>query len=90
MLTQTSLKHPVMQDRILSGLIEAQTKAENAGHGRAYVANSKGNNIMRVDVFKPGQVDWLPKGGVIVYGESSRTITNMVESALGSKLSDLI
>lgn len=90
MLTQTSLKHPVMQDRILAGLIEAQEKAEKAGHGRAYVANSKNNNIMRIDVFKPNQVDWLPVGGVIVYGAESRTITPMVEAALGYKLFDLI
>lgn len=90
MLTQTSLKHPVMQDRILAGLIEAQEKAEKDGHGRAYVANSKKNNIMRIDVFKPDQLAWLPKGGVIVYGESSRTITPMVEAAMGYKLADLI
>lgn len=90
MISQTSLKHPAIQDRILSGLIDAQAKAEKDGHGRAYVANSKGNNIMRVDVFKPGQVEWLPMGGVIVYGECSRTITGIVEAALGSKLSDLI
>lgn len=90
MLTQTSLKHPVMQDRILAGLIEAQEKSAKSGHGRAYVANSKNNNIMRIDVFQPRQLDWLPNGGVIVYGECSRTITPMVEAALGSKLSDLI
>lgn len=90
MLTQTSLKHPVMQDRILAGLIEAQEKSQNDGHGRAYVANAKNNNIMRIDVFKPNQVSWMPAGGVIVYGQESRTITPMVEAALGSKLCDLI
>lgn len=90
MLTQTSLKHPVMQDRILSGLIKAQERAEATGHGRAYVANAKKVDIMRIDVFKPNQVSWMPAGGVVVYGDQSRTITHMVESAMGYKLADLI
>lgn len=90
MLTQTSLKHPAMQDKILSAMIEAQEKAESTGHGRAYIANGKGNNIMRLDVLKPGQVSWMPDGGVIVYGSESRQVTGMVESALGQKFCDLL
>lgn len=45
---------------------------------------------MRLDVFKPGVVDYLPKGGVIVYGESSRQITKSVEQALGYSFSDIL
>ncbi len=90
MITATSLKHPVMQERILTALIESNDKAQQTGHGRAYIANGKGNNIMRLDVFKPGQVSWLPDGGVIVYGDQSRQVTGMVETALGQKFCDLL
>ena len=90
MITSTSLKHPVMQERILTAVIEAQDNAEKDGHGRAYIANSSGNNIMRLDVFKAGVVDHLPAGGVIVYGQQSRQITGIVESALGQKFCELI
>lgn len=90
MITSTSLKHPVMQERILTAVIEAQDNAEKDGHGRAYIQNSGGNNIMRLDVFKPGRFDHMPNGGVIVYGSESRQITGMVETALGQKFCELI
>lgn len=90
MITATSLKHPAMQEKILNALIESNDAAQKVGHGRAYVANSKGNNIMRLDVFTPGQVSWMPNGGVIVYGDNSRQVTGMVETALGQKFCDLI
>lgn len=90
MLTSTSLKHPVMQERILNAVIEAQEDAEKDGHGRAYIANSSGNNIMRLDVFKPGRVDQFPNGGVIVYGRESANMTATVETALGQKFCELI
>ena len=90
MITATSLKHPAMQDKILSAMIEAQDKAKSTGHGKAYVANAKGNNIMRIDVFGPGRVIGLADGGVIVYGHESRQITGMVETALGQKFCDLL
>lgn len=91
MISSASLKHPKMQDKIMSALIEAN---ENAlawkGHGKAYIENSKGNNIMRLDVFKAGIVDYLPNGGVIVYGESSRQITAIVEKSIGSELKSFL
>jgi len=91
MITASSLKHPTMTDKILNAVIQASEHASaNKGHGKTYIANGKGNNIMRLDVFKPGIVDHLPKGGVIVYGESSRQITKSVEQALGYSFSDIL
>lgn len=91
MISSASLKHPKMQDKIMSALIEANENAViRKGHGKAYIENSKGNNIMRLDVFKAGVVDHLPNGGVIVYGESSRQITGIVEKSIGDKLSSFL
>ena len=91
MITSTSLKHPVMQERILNALIEAQEDLiKDGGHGQAYVANSSGKDVLRVDIFKPGVLHAMPAGGVIVYGRKSVDITGMVETALGQKFCELI
>lgn len=90
MITAASLKHPKMQDKIVSALIDAQTIATENGHGKAYIANAKGHNIMRLDVFAAGNNPRFPAGGVIVYGRESRQITETVETALGQKFCDLI
>ncbi|MNC31810.1 hypothetical protein D3C76_165420 [compost metagenome] len=91
MITSTSLKHPVMQERILNALIEAQADLKaDGGHGQAYIQNSGGKDIMRVDIFKPGVLHNLPAGGVVVYGRKSVDITGMVETALGQKFCELI
>lgn len=90
MITATSLKHPATQERILTGLIEAQDIANVKGDwGCVYVANAKGQNIMRIDVMLPGAPQ-LPEGGVRVYGKFAVDITDTVETALGQKFCELI
>lgn len=80
-----------MQERILSGLIIAQDMADaNGKYGNAHVFNSKGSEIMRIDVVKPGYVDSMPSGGVAVFGDNSVDITKIVETALGQKFCELI
>jgi hypothetical protein len=91
MITSTSLKHPVMQERILNGLIEAQEDLKmDGGHGQAYIMNSAGKDVLRIDIFKPGVLRTMPAGGVIVYGRKSVVVTEMVETALGQKFCELI
>lgn len=89
MITSASLKHPVMKEKILNALIEADELAYTRhGHGKAYIANAKGHNIMRLDVHHPCK-DY-PEGTVIVFGEGSRQITSSVDKAMGVRLNHIV
>lgn len=91
MITSSYLKRPVVIMKVRAAVLEATEVAVNTdGHGRAYITDYEDNNIMRLDVFLPGNHDLFPNGGVIVYGEGSKQITSMVEEAIGIKLANLI
>jgi len=91
MITQTSLRNPTMINKILEAVVSAQDMADNqGGHGKSYISNKDGDNIMRLDVFKPGIVNQFPNGGVVVYGAESRNITSIVEKALGTTFSTIL
>lgn len=84
MITATSLKHPVMQERILNAVIDAQEKAQVSGYGIVNIPNSKGDNVLRLH---------LSKTGVEVFDITatfSSDITTRVETALGQKFCELI
>jgi hypothetical protein len=89
MITSSSLKHPVMKEKILNALIEANELAVSRhGRGTVYIPNAKGHNIMRLDVYQPCADH--PQGNVIVFGEGSRQITKAVDSAMGVKLVNIL
>lgn len=91
MITAAYLKRPVVNMKIRQAVVEAKAAAiETDGHGRAYITDYDDNNIMRLDVFMPGNNDLFPQGGVIVYGSESKQITSLVETAIDCKLADLI
>lgn len=91
MITSTSLTHPSMVEKILNALVESEAKSKaNGERGTSYIQNKHGNNVMRLDIYRPGCASHLPKGGVVVFGAESRQITAMVEKALGISLNSLI
>lgn len=49
MLTATSLKHPAMRARIIAAMLEAASLIGIRHSAKAYVANAKGNNVLRID-----------------------------------------
>ena len=86
----TALKHPTIVRKIRRAIwlakLEAHAKVRDCRkaqkgiaqyRGTQYVENRKGHNIMRVD--------WYYGSGVVVYGDQSRNITNMVEAVLYSE-----
>lgn len=85
MITATSLKHPVMQERILNAVIAAQEKAQVYGYGVECIPNSKGDYILRLHMSKAGAVEVFD-----VTSLYSSDITGRVESALGQKFCELI
>jgi hypothetical protein len=91
MITPSYLKRPVVIMKVRAAVVEATKAAvDTDGHGRAYITDYEDNNIMRLDVFVPGNNDLFPAGGVIVYGEGSKQITSMVEEATGKPFSELL
>lgn len=97
MITPQLLKNPVMVQKVLKSLVVSyeaavQKNGPNGGngHGKSYITDHNDNNIMRLDVFLPATVDEFPDGGVIVYGEGSKRITDMVEAAVGHPLYSLL
>lgn len=80
----TALAHPTIKRKIRHAVwlakLEAYAKRRDGisyqgqSAGRQYVANRKGNNILRID--------WFVLGGLVVYGDQSRNITAMVAKAL--------
>lgn len=79
-LSRTALIHPVMIEKIRSGMHYAQKGQGHMmnGHGkRVYIKNASGRNIMRLD--------WIGgRQGYIVYGNESVNITRTVRNALAS------
>lgn len=91
MITASYLNRPVVMMKVRAAVVEATKAAlDTDGHGRAYITDYEDNNIMRLDVFKPGNHALFPAGGVIVYGEGSCQITKMVEEAIGQPFSELL
>jgi len=78
MITTTSLKHPVIREKLMQAMdLALQGRGEEMnGHGnRCYVQNRKGRNVMRVNWIE-SEKDW------IVYGSESRNITDAVLTAV--------
>lgn len=84
----TALKHPTIVRKIRRAVWLAKLEAmrnHKDGHsfsrGKQYVENRKGHNIMRVD--------WCINingcGELVVWGDQSRNITDMVEAVLYSE-----
>lgn len=78
-LTITSLSHPAVIakiDRAMhQAIAEARTsKWRDCGHGKAYVADRKGNLFMRVS--------WFRDQGFVFYGRESINVTDVVLRAL--------
>jgi hypothetical protein len=91
MITSSYLKRPVVIMKVRAAVVEATKAAvDSDGHGRAYITDYEDNNIMRLDVFVPGNHDLFPAGGVIVYGEGSKQITSLVEDSIGKPFSELL
>lgn len=84
----TALKHPTIARKIRRAVwlakLEAMRKHKD-GHsfsrGKQYVENRKGHNIMRVDWC----IDRHGISALVVWGDKSRNITNMVEAVLYSE-----
>jgi hypothetical protein len=75
----TAMMHPSFRARFSSAYSAARLEACRNPYTwqRAYVANRKGNNIMRIDLcFEDGR-----RIGFRVWGDCSRDITKMVEDA---------
>lgn len=75
-LPMTALRAPAFIRKIGRAMRESvdNCAAWNNGHGKAYVANKRGNNVMRVSYFH-GR-------GFVFYGDQARNITPRVIAAL--------
>lgn len=74
-LPVTALRAPAFIAKIGRAMREAaDNSASRYGHGKAYVTNKRGHNVIRVDYFR-GE-------GFVFYGDQSRNITSRVITAL--------
>lgn len=76
MLTITALKNPAFLEKIGAAMREAvaNSRAWRGDHGKAYVANRHGNNVLRVSYHRGA--------GFVFYGAESRNVTACVLAAL--------
>ena len=76
MLNSTALKNPAFLAKVGAAMREAveNSRAWRGGHGRAYVPNRRGHNVLRVSYHR-GE-------GFVFYGQESRNITARVLAAL--------
>lgn len=81
MLTLTSLKHPTIAQKLKRAVwlakLEAFAMLKKQGYpqrAKQYVANRKGNNILRID--------WHTTTGLTAYGDCSVNITHTIKQAL--------
>lgn len=75
MITQTSLNHPKTIKRIKRALWLAKLAAcKNGQRGTEYVKNKKGNNYLRIDVYKTGELQ--------CYASRQQNVTALIKKAL--------
>lgn len=77
----TMLAHPTIQRKIKIAALKAwfaSRKPDGSGFHKEYVANRKGNNIIRIE--------FSLAYGFRAYGDMSRNITAMVEPIIGYKI----